>query len=385
MSTRRPHKKSRIGCVQCKQRHIKCDENKPRCQNCTNVQKICSFTSLAPHRPISGSAVHPRESPGSIFAHLAPSLEFSVKDLFLLHHFTTTTGVTLSSIRVVQRLWQTSVVQLSFAHDFLLHGILAISALHQASTGSESRAEFLLTASRHQSIALGRYQHAIQHYTPGKSDALFALSILLFFYVLATIQDESDRQPATPRVWDFQWIRIGRGIEVVLRANWTRISNGQLGVLLRLDEPGDPPAPPDFHDLAVLQRELLPALQDDEIAPEESQVYAEALQILNTYYRKLGMGLASRRRGIAVSKGQSVGAVIFRWLFDVPEVFIGLLEQGRPGALIIFAHYQPLLDRLGKFWWSQKSGSVTFYRIKASLDARYHRWLKFPQEYFAQA
>ena len=41
--TRRKHKKSRKGCLTCKRRHVRCDENVPRCLNCTRRNQSCTY------------------------------------------------------------------------------------------------------------------------------------------------------------------------------------------------------------------------------------------------------------------------------------------------------------------------------------------------------
>ncbi|KAK8075899.1 hypothetical protein PG994_003171 [Apiospora phragmitis] len=40
---RRGHRKSRHGCQECKRRHIKCDEGRPQCANCTITSRHCDF------------------------------------------------------------------------------------------------------------------------------------------------------------------------------------------------------------------------------------------------------------------------------------------------------------------------------------------------------
>lgn len=40
---RRSHRKSRNGCVECKRRHIRCDERRPACANCTIAERTCLF------------------------------------------------------------------------------------------------------------------------------------------------------------------------------------------------------------------------------------------------------------------------------------------------------------------------------------------------------
>ncbi|PGG98687.1 hypothetical protein GX51_06694 [Blastomyces parvus] len=45
---RKSHRKSRTGCVNCKQRRIKCDETKPQCRRCETYGVDCIYTSPKP-------------------------------------------------------------------------------------------------------------------------------------------------------------------------------------------------------------------------------------------------------------------------------------------------------------------------------------------------
>ncbi|KAF4126368.1 Fungal Zn(2)-Cys(6) binuclear cluster domain [Geosmithia morbida] len=51
--SRRSHRKSRNGCIECKRRHIRCDEGRPACTNCTIAERNCSFPV-----PPAAPAVH---------------------------------------------------------------------------------------------------------------------------------------------------------------------------------------------------------------------------------------------------------------------------------------------------------------------------------------
>ncbi|KXJ86057.1 hypothetical protein Micbo1qcDRAFT_168867, partial [Microdochium bolleyi] len=48
----RGHTKSRFGCRECKQRHVKCDESRPSCVNCTTVKRHCSFLTTGTATPL---------------------------------------------------------------------------------------------------------------------------------------------------------------------------------------------------------------------------------------------------------------------------------------------------------------------------------------------
>lgn len=43
--------RSRTGCITCRKRHLKCDETKPRCQNCTRSHKVCLGYETSPRQP----------------------------------------------------------------------------------------------------------------------------------------------------------------------------------------------------------------------------------------------------------------------------------------------------------------------------------------------
>ncbi|KAI2632476.1 hypothetical protein GGS26DRAFT_77875 [Hypomontagnella submonticulosa] len=59
---RRFHKKSRKGCLECKRRHIKCDERRPNCGNCDVAARDCyhAYQSTVPRAqpPVAQSPIH---------------------------------------------------------------------------------------------------------------------------------------------------------------------------------------------------------------------------------------------------------------------------------------------------------------------------------------
>lgn len=64
---RRGHKKSRNGCLECKRRHMKCDETRPQCANCTTVHRACQYlepqgVQRVPYQSTSPSSISPAAS-----------------------------------------------------------------------------------------------------------------------------------------------------------------------------------------------------------------------------------------------------------------------------------------------------------------------------------
>ncbi|KAK1524233.1 uncharacterized protein CCOS01_09320 [Colletotrichum costaricense] len=48
--SRRTNTRSRTGCVSCRQKHIRCDERRPSCFNCTLKEQLCSYVPKIPLR-----------------------------------------------------------------------------------------------------------------------------------------------------------------------------------------------------------------------------------------------------------------------------------------------------------------------------------------------
>ncbi|KAH8175543.1 fungal zn(2)-Cys(6) binuclear cluster domain-containing protein [Sarocladium implicatum] len=67
--SRRPHRKSRDGCAECKRRHIRCDKGRPACTNCTIAERACAYpvapSSAAAKKAAAASKVTTRSPPVS--------------------------------------------------------------------------------------------------------------------------------------------------------------------------------------------------------------------------------------------------------------------------------------------------------------------------------
>lgn len=115
---------------------------------------------------------------------------------------------------------------------------------------------------------------------------------------------------------------------------------------------------------------------DNELQEGEASVYAETLSHLQSTHRKVSMQLSELQAG--KQHTQRTFIAVFRWLFDVPEAFIQLIEQHRPVALILLAHYASLLAQIHHMWWSEQSAQVVIKRVQALLERKWHKWIEGP-------
>ncbi|EHA52618.1 hypothetical protein MGG_04933 [Pyricularia oryzae 70-15] len=170
---RKAHSKSRNGCRNCKRRHVKCDEQGPPCLNCVvrETQDTCTYSQPPPQQqqqtktsttilspglvtpdgarssPDGGRPPRIPVSPAGSF--LSPSSSRSLTsstseaaaaearrlmDVELMHRWSTVTYKSFVSIAEDRYYLQTQVPLAAFKHEYLLNGLLALTALERALT-----------------------------------------------------------------------------------------------------------------------------------------------------------------------------------------------------------------------------------------------------------
>jgi hypothetical protein len=148
--TRKPHKKSRTGCLPCKGRHVKvslsaelqrhlwrrisrltnwkCDEQRPDCANCVKQRTPCEYKSTQSRDASTGSPLRlPPFTPPSLATdsngfnqplsdlstNTSPGITLNVQQLRLLHHYTTVTAKTMAHNPSSEKILTHNLVQVS--------------------------------------------------------------------------------------------------------------------------------------------------------------------------------------------------------------------------------------------------------------------------------
>ncbi|KAK4942070.1 hypothetical protein LTR10_018106 [Elasticomyces elasticus] len=154
--TRRSHKKSRGGCISCKGRKIKCNEQKPPTRK--------SSLPLLRRNPATSPAF--------------PQTTFSILDMRFFHHFLTIAYPHLPVDN--DQVWVHDIPQFAEQHEYLMHAILSLGASHLSRlTGVDYRKESLV----HRGHAIAGLNHALSQTARayGESDAMLASCYALTF------------------------------------------------------------------------------------------------------------------------------------------------------------------------------------------------------------
>ncbi|KAL6823536.1 hypothetical protein V8C40DRAFT_37810 [Trichoderma camerunense] len=388
---RKTHRKSRLGCGNCKIRGVKCDESKPTCRRCHASGFTCNYSRTAPTLQLSHSSVlrfdlSPSQDPvvsvlptDSIFwdVSLQPALRIPIvlplqgrlgeytlrpQDYAVLHRFQTRTAASLGTLS--QRKWYPKIVSnLAKEHPFLFHFFLALSLLHDAHLSQSP-----LPQSHHASLAFHWYHSTaiLSHFLSLPSpettlpsshrDALWICASTLGAASFASIrtQDPSAAWPLAdpnPAV-DLDWLKMGHGKRAVWNITDPNRPDSVFHNLLNqtpMQNPIDPSAiipdslPPLFYKLFKLSATSSP----------ETNPYHGACAIISS---------------LSVNPINDDTVILFlSFITQIDPSYRSLIEEKDPRALLLLLYWHSMVVP-EKRWWLRRRCIVEGKAILTYLE-----------------
>ncbi|CEL09292.1 hypothetical protein ASPCAL12430 [Aspergillus calidoustus] len=356
MPTRRTHRKSRHGCKACKQRRVKCDEVRPVCSNCSQRDETCEYVAESsliwaadePARPRSRRRNKPsRES--TVDASPSPNAPFWLLGGFADGSTPSTSTATSTAVPTVDLtqmrllvnwqnetcqffsrdtdtriVWQLHLVDEALKSPSLMHGILAVSALHFALSEAPSEQPFWLElATAHKGQALHALREGIRQVTPENSRTLMGLSALVVAYAFGsalTAVSESEKPGLAALNNVFV---LCRGVQQITSKAHSFLCTSNFAPLFT---PGDPPVQIPDH----VQRSLdhLDRLNTDclHAGAHDAATYTRVISAL----RGLSAHAFAQPNSMTLPAG---------WAIRVSPEYLEYLQAKAPLALVVHAHY----------------------------------------------
>ena len=288
-------------------------------------------------------------------------------DLELLHHFTTETCFTLSNQAQSHRLWQVAVPREGFQHAFLMHGILAVAALHLSGLKPEKQEAYRQTAAQHQDRALSLFRSVMPTITESNCHAFFALSSLIVVFAFAAPRARHSLAFTKDSDEPTEWLSLIRGVRSILMSVWPWVKNGSLGGLL--PDGIEQPNPRELSEAAENQfHQLLRLCAGVSAEADVVDAYRETIHGLRTCYVKL----------YTKAPTECEVSIAFLWPVMIPQNFVTMLNSRAPEALIILAHYCVILHHLDGYWWKSGWTGHLLDNIYRVLDESWHSWIQWP-------
>ncbi|KAL5320072.1 hypothetical protein ACEPPN_013132 [Leptodophora sp. 'Broadleaf-Isolate-01'] len=381
---RKAHRKSRTGCNKCKERRIKCGEERPSCLNCIKLSVQCNFAEL-PSASNSASSVSspawtnrlsvntlsgaggfsiPSDKPSNISQ--VPQL--NILDLELLHHFSTSTGVSLSTNPIIQAMWGIRTPQIAFSNEFVMRGILAVSALHLARLRPERSKVYVPYSLQQYQAALQEAATILPEVTAENCTALQLSAVLTLIYTFGSPQKPpyfvdvgGSRAP--------EWLSLFRGIKAIAESSSDTLFSGPLAPLFQAGKEREKLRETftgGIEHLGELRHVILDTVSDD----SKAQTYMCTIDGLE--------------KSFAVMHSWPAGTCemtdVFVWLFDLSEEYLELLKEWTQESLAIFAYLSVLFQRIECYWWMEGWSVHLISQLYPLLDEEHRLWIRWPIE-----
>ncbi|PNH44799.1 hypothetical protein VD0004_g2936 [Verticillium dahliae] len=379
--SRRSHPKSRTGCRTCKKRKIKCDEHKPSCRNCIKHAVACDFLqthATSTSAPRSPSSFDFAGNPGN---GLSTFTDLNMVDLELIHNFTTFTYATLGSDPQVRQMMKTTVIRMALECEYIMHTVLAVSALH-LSHYRHARADFYVTkAMQHHQVG-ARVAIALMGGDLHKEDCehLHLFCLLTLFYALGSPRKSSDDSLLMGQSAFPNWIFLLRSHEPIIERldphNYTgplspvfALGRERWHVLNRWEQ--QLPGPPLLGELSAL---VTKAVTD----PDLLNTYSFAIEHL----RRVLTLLVANGDGALGPAVRLEGWDVIMWKWQVAKDFLPLLQGPDPAqeAVAIFAHFLILIKKVEDQWWLEGWSTHLMAKVWEKLDQEHRLWVQWPIE-----
>ncbi|KAI1207691.1 uncharacterized protein F4807DRAFT_174747 [Annulohypoxylon truncatum] len=410
MPCRKSHRNSHHGCIQCKSKRVKCDQEQPSCARCRKKGQDCTYRHLmSSYNPFEdrnhiGSASTSVTSPSIIdkpvsqhdheALDLTPQLN-SIKQppsigpssaitvplyrgplMFdptteqLFYHYATEVSPVFTSVDVpveVLSSFHNAVIRHSFEHAYVYHAMLTVSALHLASLTSAStpasqiRSPHVITALAHKASALETLRSIVNSITSLTCEPALAASGLLTVCAFAMLHagvaiDVIDllAQIMTLYRGTVSIFRFGRQDSIAVLS--TTIPTIRQAILTAII--GERPWPSADVAADKILTKIFELSEDSDDAKQKKNVLLDA-----------GLKLKVALRRISGTRG--VYSVACMWLAMVHPAIVEYIKAREPLSLVLLAHWVIALRYIKHIWWVQGWPERTVQAVWQEVGERY--------------
>ncbi|KAG7045329.1 fungal zn binuclear cluster domain-containing protein [Colletotrichum scovillei] len=293
------------------------------------------------------------------------------QNMRLLHHYNVVICHILEDEESTAVIWREVVPETAFSHDFLMHGLLALSSLHYAQTHPALHDEFALISSQYQDVALQAFAAKLQNANEGSFEPYFFLATFLFIISMCSITGQHDPDTVIAPKDLAQSFMLLQGIKSILvfKPVETCFQAGPLGPLfghimpLPIDHTG--PFQRRLDQLFKLTRELSPTFE----AMDAQSSCLLAIESLRTTYAACAADQTTTR-----------ARRIWLWPVSLPSFFVDLISNHHHVALIILAHYAAFTRPFEHRQWMNKGwSSKMMAAVETALDEQWRAWVDWPK------
>ena len=387
-ATRRPHRKSRLGCATCKKRRVKCDETGPPCGPCISRCIPCEYANTPRSKPTPPEEAGLHRDSHALTSTIGAdwSAARRLLELELLHQWATVTYKSYCGTVVDEYYnWQVVVPRLALGHDCLLHGMLAMSALEIAAFAEDNNGlcnHYVNIALEYHNLASSGLRMELLDVTPSNRQALFALSSILMVLGLALPRFASKRGEQG-NMLDYMktYLALLNGLRLIVDTKPDfRHTEPLLSDYRTWDSLPARKLEPELH-LAV---QSLVTLNEEMHGASRTELSTPEIQALS-YHAANRRALFYLEQEFGKCRDPDTRAYALGWPLRAGHDYMAAIAEREPVALVILMAWGVLVEQVSyDIWWMQSVGkklveSLSEMMIDMSLNENFNeafRWAR---------
>ncbi|THV52980.1 hypothetical protein BGAL_0063g00380 [Botrytis galanthina] len=382
---RRSHRKSRKGCLQCKSRHIKCDETHPECVNCktashtcsykitasTNTSKVTTPESTFTNSPTPTSQSDPQIPHGPLLQPEPPSLPPSLPQSYvnfthleLFQHcyedrtFMWDGQFREHTLRIIKHAQRT---------PFLMYELLACSARHLSIIRPDQFQFYHDESTILQDQSIKMFNESVQEVDDENLIPAFVYSGILglHYFVDTFSMPGSDLNQFIDKL--VQAINLMRGVRVCFTGWWDVLMESEIREMLQFGHSNMEHTDEYVDHLLALQEKLpeIPGMEEAELEVLRDTIHQLKWVYVSSFFE--------------IHNGSPQPRMITTWPITLSKEYTDLLDQRRPGALVVLAYYSILLHVCRDNWAVGNAGKFLLAVVETYLGEDWKLWLEWPR------
>lgn len=368
--------------------YYQCDESRPACLLCKSAERTCSFLNEYPppsrtpsQIATSAQAPTPYTPTHNVSEPPTPDLPSHPTNLstptqgvlnmlhleLLLHAKTALFSAScFGGSSNLHKIHYELIIDYASQTPYLMHQVLAISALHLSIIIPSQTAHYRAHATSLQSVALSMFNPADT--SPSTCESRFLFAGIVGMHVLT---DTLQYRPTEFSLFldkFVSYLRIARGTSIAVGDNWAHLKASKLSSMLERGQM----IPDAATAIAPETDSLQTLLSASDLSPTIKNTYQQALNQLKALFQL--------HNDHPTSADESAGLIV-AFPIRVSSEFVELVVQRRSEALAILALFAALLHRHRDMWIIGDGGRFMIEGIGAYLGVYWEPWLEWPREF----
>lgn len=379
-----------------------CDEHRPNCLLCANSDRACHYpvqvpvSTSSPELPREriiqfttqddtsstecfSTPTHPHISPDpSPSAIFPPHPNDDASESINLAHMDLLIHITLDSSMFNLGAGMSSYhssglalgLKVALAHPYLMHALLAFSALHLTHLHPERSEHYLDLSVRLQTRAIELFNSAYDGVREGNCVPIVLFSSILGHHVLASTLGFRSQMVGDLEGIVGQYVQCmdtHRGIHTIATSSWPALMASEIAPILMESKEFTSREPVgSYCDVLIRRIEV-----SDEMGEDEKEACRMAVG-----YLQVGFDATENEEEDGEMNRHHM---IYTWTMLVPREVTGLLVRMQPEAVALLAYYAVLLHRGRDFWQVGDAGPYLFRLADAYLGEEWNEVMEGPR------